>query len=109
MPSEERQEGFPCIPMLRGAYGKDINKQEYCRLAGISDLEPVESRPGIVRGFSSNNWGSLGVVDKKKKQNAICSPAGGHFLVKAGNRCAGGEYRTCQGGMKSHAICHPIH
>ncbi|HOB34776.1 MAG: hypothetical protein GX090_03220 [Firmicutes bacterium] len=56
MPSEERQRRFPLYPHVRGAYGKDINKQEYCQLAGISDLEPVESCPGIVRGFWSNNW-----------------------------------------------------
>ncbi|MDD4657495.1 MAG: hypothetical protein PHW26_00410 [Eubacteriales bacterium] len=44
------------FPLVRNAFGMDINKQEYYLVTGLSDTEQVSPISCITQGEWANNW-----------------------------------------------------
>lgn len=44
------------FPLVRNAFGMDINKQDYYLATGLSDTEKVSPMLRITQGEWSNNW-----------------------------------------------------
>lgn len=44
------------FPLVRNAFGMDINRQDYYLATGLSDTEKVSPMLRITQGEWSNNW-----------------------------------------------------
>lgn len=51
--SRKSRSGFP---LVRNAFGMDINQQDYYLATGLADAEQVSPMPRITQGEWSNNW-----------------------------------------------------
>jgi hypothetical protein len=53
---DKDKQRFPQYPHVRNAFAMNINRQEFCQVTGLSDMEEIHHIPGIVQGDWSNNW-----------------------------------------------------
>ncbi len=52
----DKRKSRSSFPLVRNAFGMDINKQEYYLVTGLSDAEEASPISCITQGEWANNW-----------------------------------------------------